>query len=48
MQILKKIKDPLPYLRGLLAEIGPEISLVQFNQPARLKGKSKNNFFYSF
>ena len=48
VEILRQIKDPIPYLRGLLAEIGPSISVVQFNQPARLKGKSKNNFFTLF
>ena len=45
VQIIKKIEDPIPYLRGLLAEIGPEISLIKFNQPLRPKGKSKNNLF---
>ena len=28
-----------------MAEIGPEISLIKFNQPLRSKGKSKNNLF---
>ncbi len=48
VDILKEIEDPVPYLRGLLAEIGPEISLINFNQPKRVKGKSKNNFFTLF
>ena len=48
VKLLKEIEDPMPYLRGLLAEIGPEISLVKFEQPARLKGESKNNFFSLF
>jgi glycosyltransferase involved in cell wall biosynthesis len=48
VKLLKKIEDPMPYLRGLLAEIGPEISLVKFEQPARKKGESKNNFFSLF
>lgn len=48
VDILKEIDDPVPYLRGLLAEIGPEISLINFNQPKRVKGKSKNNFFTLF
>ena len=48
VELLKKIEDPMPYLRGLLAEIGPEISLIKFEQPARLKGESKNNFFSLF
>ena len=42
---LKKINDPYPYLRGLLNELGEEISLVEFNQPKRLLGKTKNNIF---
>lgn len=42
---LKKINDPYPYFRGLLSEIGPKISLLQFKQPQRLSGKTKNNFF---
>jgi len=45
VDILKEINDPIPYLRGLLAEIGPEISLIRFNQPLRSKGKSKNSLF---
>ena len=48
VKLLKEIEDPVPYLRGLLAEIGPEISLVKFEQPVRLKGESKNNFFSLF
>ena len=42
---LKEIKDPYPYLRGLLNEIGEEIKTIKFNQPKRLFGKTKNNFF---
>jgi glycosyltransferase involved in cell wall biosynthesis len=42
---LKKINDPYPYFRGLLSEIGPKINLLQFKQPERKRGKTKNNFF---
>jgi glycosyltransferase involved in cell wall biosynthesis len=42
---LKKINDPYPYLRGLINEIGEKINLVEFNQPNRNSGKTKNNFF---
>lgn len=48
VDLLKKINDPLPYLRGLLAEIGPEISLIKFEQPSRKRGRTKNNFFTLF
>ena len=42
---LRNINDPYPYLRGLLSEIGEDISTIEFNQPKRLFGKTKNNFF---
>ncbi len=42
---LKDIKDPYPYLRGLLSELGEEISVVEFNQPKRQAGITKNNIF---
>ena len=42
---LKKINDPYPYLRGLLNELSEDISIVEFNQPRRLLGKTKNNIF---
>ena len=41
---LKNIQDPYPYFRGLLSELGEEISTIKFNQPLRLHGKTKNNF----
>ena len=42
---LKKINDPYPYFRGLLSELGEEIDLIEFNQPKRIMGDTKNNFF---
>jgi len=42
---LREIKDPYPYLRGLLNEISHEIETIKFNQPQRLHGETKNNFF---
>ena len=42
---LKNINDPYPYLRGLLNELSEEIDVVEFNQPKRLSGKTKNNIF---
>ena len=37
--------SPIPYLRGLLAELGPKINLLKFNQPRKKKGTSSNNLF---
>ncbi len=45
---LKKVDDPIPYLRGLITEIEGKIKLLQFDQPERRKGKTKNNFFTLF
>jgi glycosyltransferase involved in cell wall biosynthesis len=42
---LKKINDPYPYFRGLISELGEEISTIQFNQPKREFGNTKNNFY---
>ena len=42
---LKKIKDPYPYFRGLILELGFPIELIEFTQPKRQFGKTKNNFY---
>ena len=42
---IRKIDDPYPYFRGLLSEISSEIKLIQFHQPKRTGGKTKNNFY---
>jgi len=45
IEILKKINDPYPYLRGLICEIGFDKALIEFEQPRRKKGITKNNFY---
>ena len=45
IEALRKIDDPYPYFRGLIAEIGYEPSLVPFRQPARKRGISSQNFY---
>ena len=42
---LKKINDPYPYFRGLISEVGFDIETIEFDQPLRKLGKTKNNFF---
>jgi len=44
IKILKEINDPVPFIRGLLVEIGLPIALVYFKQPIRKKGVSSYNF----
>jgi polyisoprenyl-phosphate glycosyltransferase len=40
--------DPQPYFRGLIAEIGLPHKKVFYDQPARERGRTKNNFFTLF
>jgi len=42
---LRKVNDPYPYFRGLVSEVTSEIKLIQFHQPKRNKGITKNNFY---
>lgn len=45
VEILRQLKDPMPYFRGIISEIGFERKEINYEQPRRLHGKSKNNFF---
>lgn len=48
INILKTIKDPYPYLRGLIFELGFQIDFVDFDQPRRKGGVTKNNLYTLF
>jgi len=45
IDILRKIDEPYPYFRGLITEMGFERSEIEYVQPKRKKGKTKNNFY---
>ncbi len=45
IEILRKVNDPYPYFRGLISEIGFESFKVEYTQPARTRGFTKNNFY---
>ncbi|MES2825474.1 MAG: glycosyltransferase family 2 protein [Pseudomonadota bacterium] len=45
MNHLRSIDDPYPYFRGLIAEIGLRIHQIPYDQPVRVRGITKNNFF---
>jgi glycosyltransferase involved in cell wall biosynthesis len=45
IDIIRTIDDPYPYFRGLVGELGFDITTVSFVQPQRLYGKTKNNFY---
>jgi glycosyltransferase involved in cell wall biosynthesis len=42
---LRKLNDPYPYFRGLIADLGYKRAEVEFTQPRRKRGISKNNFY---
>ncbi|MGZ3237334.1 MAG: glycosyltransferase family 2 protein [Burkholderiaceae bacterium] len=45
IKILREMDEPYPYLRGLVPEIGFDIAKVEYLQPKRARGITKNNFY---
>ncbi|MFZ3372893.1 MAG: glycosyltransferase family 2 protein [Desulfitobacteriaceae bacterium] len=45
IEILKQVDDPYPYFRGLISDIGFESYKIEYKQPARKRGITKNNFY---
>lgn len=45
IEVLRQIDDPYPYFRGLISEVGFEPVQISYNQPRRLRGITKNNFY---
>ena len=45
IDILRKLDDPYPYFRGIVSEIGFPVARVEFDQPGRTRGVTKNNFY---
>jgi|WetSurMetagenome_2_1015567.scaffolds.fasta_scaffold184752_2 polyisoprenyl-phosphate glycosyltransferase len=45
MDILRDIGDPYPYFRGLICDIGFEPAEIEYHQPVRKRGITKNNFY---
>jgi polyisoprenyl-phosphate glycosyltransferase len=45
IEVLRDIDDPYPYFRGLIAEIGFEIAKIEYMQPRRTRGLTKNNLY---
>ena len=45
IDILRELKDPYPYFRGIISDIGYDIATIEYIQPPRFRGKTKNNFF---
>ncbi len=45
IEVLRDLKDPTPFLRGIVAELGPERKEIEYEQAKRRAGKTHNNFF---
>lgn len=45
IDLILALKDPYPYFRGLIAEIGLPYKTIKYAQPARKRGITKNNFY---
>ncbi|MEG0251911.1 MAG: glycosyltransferase family 2 protein [Christensenellaceae bacterium] len=45
VEVLRDLHDPMPYLRGIVAELGYERKEIAYEQPQRKAGKTKNNWY---
>jgi polyisoprenyl-phosphate glycosyltransferase len=45
IDLVRQFDDPYPYFRGLITDIGFERAEIEFTQPKRKKGRTKNNFY---
>ena len=45
IQVLREIEDPVPYLRGIVSELGFGMEKIYYTQDKREHGKSYANFF---
>lgn len=45
IEVLRQLDDPKPFLRGIVAELGGKRKEVEYTQPKRRAGKTKNNWY---
>ncbi len=45
INLLRELDDPIPFLRGIVAEYNFKRKEIPFEQPKRRAGKTKNNFY---
>jgi glycosyltransferase involved in cell wall biosynthesis len=45
VESLRRMNDPYPYFRGLLADVGYEVARVPFRQAPRRRGVTSQNFY---
>jgi glycosyltransferase involved in cell wall biosynthesis len=45
VSVLRRLPDPYPYFRGIVAELGFRYATVPYEQPKRTRGITKNNLY---
>lgn len=45
VEVLRNLKDPTPFLRGIVAELGYRRKEIPYEQPQRRAGKTHNSFY---
>ena len=45
IETLRDLNDPTPFMRGIVAELGPERKEIEYEQAKRRSGKSHNSFY---
>ena len=45
VELLRKLDDPIPFIRGVVAEYGYKRKDVEYEQPRRRAGKTHNNWY---
>jgi len=45
VSVLRRLPDPYPYFRGIVAELGFKYATVPYTQPQRKRGITKNNLY---
>ncbi|MDI6743222.1 MAG: glycosyltransferase family 2 protein [Smithella sp.] len=48
IDIFRGMPDAYPYFRGLICDVGFEKAIIEYHQPARKRGITKNNFYTLF
>jgi glycosyltransferase involved in cell wall biosynthesis len=48
IQALRTLREPYPYFRGLISDLGFPVARIEFTQPTRKRGATKNNFYTLF
>ncbi len=45
VDVLRRLDDPTPFMRGVVAEFAPDHLELKYTQPKRRAGKTHNNFY---